>query len=623
MTTTFATTAATISTRSTTHHIIDFGDSRPSEYKHGTTRGRAPLTTIDPAMSQARGRLPNGTGTKRSVKGGDGYAEGGANGWGGKRKAAEYDEDVEGFQFTRATAPKKSKPATIDDKLVPKPATDEDTQYQQPARRQKGRGRPPKTADAPPRTVTFETPNGNLPTRPLRRTSKRLAEEEPSTAVIEKSSKPRLKSNDDDPAPISVSKKRGASKSKDSQKEPQREEEVEGQATTPLADSNTQKIALPFADTPVIRKNKEMRMEKNQKGQRRSSLGRRGRRASFLIESGVSNALPHDQVDTAHFYKHIECEGLSEPKRMRQLLTWCATRSLGEKPSGSRSGDESARLAARVIQEELLEDFANRPELSDWFGRQEITPPAVVIKKPNPRNIQNAQKIKELEEQIQKLQLERQSLTSLLRPPSMPRIRPPSPTSAQTSETQEPSTLIPELEAINPALLDPSQLAILASLSPSNSTSTSTSTNKSTSTPPTDTSRTSISNISSRLSRLTTSLIPILDSFASGIHDIELFRRAADDVAKQVLAICARRLEERDQLQPRLGGVEELGRRTNGRTMRMRRRKVKRKVGETGEDEEGEAEEGEDADGDGEDSLRIEKEDLALVLGALSRLESR
>lgn len=90
MTTAFATTGATISTRSTTHHIIDFGDSRPSRYEHGTTRSRAPLTTVDPAMSQARGRLPNGNGTKKSVKGGDGYAEGGANGWGGKRKAGEW-----------------------------------------------------------------------------------------------------------------------------------------------------------------------------------------------------------------------------------------------------------------------------------------------------------------------------------------------------------------------------------------------------------------------------------------------------------------------------------------------------------------------------------------------------
>lgn len=30
---------------------------------------------------------------------------------------------------------------------------------------------------------------------------------------------------------------------------------------------------------------------------------------------------------------------------MRQLMTWCATRALDDKPSGSRSDDDSARLA--------------------------------------------------------------------------------------------------------------------------------------------------------------------------------------------------------------------------------------------------------------------------------------
>lgn len=134
-------------------------------------------------------------------------------------------------------------------------------------------------------------------------------------------------------------------------------------------------------------------------------------------------ALPHDAVDAAHFYKHIEGEGLPEPRRMKQLLTWCATRALGKKPSGSRSEDESARLAgtqgilqqlffhsgwltwsvaARVIQEELLKDVGSRSELSDWFGREETTPPPVVVKKPNPKNVHNADKIKELEDHIQK-----------------------------------------------------------------------------------------------------------------------------------------------------------------------------------------------------------------------------
>ena len=48
------------------------------------------------------------------------------------------------------------------------------------------------------------------------------------------------------------------------------------------------KIALPFADTPIIRRNQEMRKGGGD-GQRRSSLGNRGRRASSLIESGKSN----------------------------------------------------------------------------------------------------------------------------------------------------------------------------------------------------------------------------------------------------------------------------------------------------------------------------------------------
>lgn len=57
---------------------------------------------------------------------------------------------------------------------------------------------------------------------------------------------------------------------------------------------------------------------------------------------------------------------------------------------------------ARVIQEELLKDIGNKSELSDWFSREETTPPALVVKKPNPKNEQNAEKIKELEEHIQR-----------------------------------------------------------------------------------------------------------------------------------------------------------------------------------------------------------------------------
>lgn len=55
-----------------------------------------------------------------------------------------------------------------------------------------------------------------------------------------------------------------------------------------------------------------------------------------------------------------------------------------------------------MIQEELLQDFSNKPELYNWFSREDQAPPAVVVKQPNPKNIQNAEKIKELEEHIKR-----------------------------------------------------------------------------------------------------------------------------------------------------------------------------------------------------------------------------
>ena len=100
-------------------------------------------------------------------------------------------------------------------------------------------------------------------------------------------------------------------------------------------------ISLPFSDTPIINRNKELRKKGN--GARRSSLGLRGRRASSLIENGHS-AIPHREVETSEFYKHIEAEGLSEPRRMKQLLTWTGERCMGEKPSHGNL-DSGAELA--------------------------------------------------------------------------------------------------------------------------------------------------------------------------------------------------------------------------------------------------------------------------------------
>lgn len=117
------------------------------------------------------------------------------------------------------------------------------------------------------------------------------------------------------------------------------EEDVDIQATpatadTPLEkDPNATKIALPFSDTPINNRNKEFRKKGGAGGggARRSSITMRGRRASSLIENGQS-AIPHKEVDPSEFFKHIEAEVQSEPRRMKQLLTWCGERALSEKP---------------------------------------------------------------------------------------------------------------------------------------------------------------------------------------------------------------------------------------------------------------------------------------------------
>jgi len=117
------------------------------------------------------------------------------------------------------------------------------------------------------------------------------------------------------------------------------EDQPDEQDATPNAhpQSQPQMIALPFSDTPIINRNKEFRKKGGAgAGGRRSSLGMRGRRASSLIENGQS-ALPHREIDPAEFHKYIAPEGLSEPRRMKQLLIWCGERALSEKPPhGSR-----------------------------------------------------------------------------------------------------------------------------------------------------------------------------------------------------------------------------------------------------------------------------------------------
>ncbi|KAI9751375.1 MAG: hypothetical protein M4579_006098 [Chaenotheca gracillima] len=400
-----------------------------------------------------------------------------------RKKTASYEEEADdGFKFTRTRSKKVQPPPPI-------PESPQSEKRAPPARRKKSLSTSGGQHDAREKEVT-------RPRRKSPRFSGGSAHEDERIKQPEK--KVRTPSNAQ-----------------------QRSPQVSDQASGDSENKESKQIALPFSDTPVISRNKEFRKNPGS-GHRRSSIGLRGRRASSLIDSG-SNAVPHREVKVSDFYKHISGEGLSEPRRMKQLLIWCGTRAMGEKPSYS-SKDSHARLAARVIQEELLKDFSNRSELSDWFSREESTP-AAIVKKPNPRNISNAAKVGELEAQIKKLEEEREAWESLKKPLT------------KTSTSKLPTDIVPSPGTIDSSLLDPEQAGILSSLS---------------------TNKDIVASTGSDLKEIASTLEFKVDQFAEGVHRLGQYQETADRVASRVLALAATRLDRREREKLARAGTAEM-----------------------------------------------------------------
>lgn len=128
---------------------------------------------------------------------------------------------------------------------------------------------------------SIKAPSEESEAKPVRRSARHSGEHEKGSA---------------DPPPLQVKKRRkdrGSSESKVNQdsanlqapQEPQRQEASQDHTQPIEITFDATKIALPFADTPRIQRNKDMRKTN---AARRSSLGLRGRRASSLIDSGKS-----------------------------------------------------------------------------------------------------------------------------------------------------------------------------------------------------------------------------------------------------------------------------------------------------------------------------------------------
>lgn len=225
-----------------------------------------------------------------------------------RKRKTNYDEEDDGFVFSRVKRkkPRSSITAQPDPPVaplapppVPHEAAKDEIRAKEPKNTKKTISLLPEPQDVgeevlpkkrQKRRMSFSTPAAKEP-QPVRR-SKRL-----STDPQPESGSPTVKP----PQELKLLKKRKGTGEKhkpppSQDDEPPIEERPaqKGHSVPDLPPSedathSATQIALPFADTPVISRNKAMREGKSGKVERRSSMGLRGRRASSLIDSGTSN----------------------------------------------------------------------------------------------------------------------------------------------------------------------------------------------------------------------------------------------------------------------------------------------------------------------------------------------
>ena len=185
---------------------------------------------------------------------------------------AAYDSNEDDFTFSRK--PKKQQTARAlnsrDADSQPLRRVDED----KPAPKPRGRKRYSDNLDS-------DQNETRAPAPPTARRSKRLSGEDAISADVNdqrlthETRRGRIEERSPNPPPLKTAKT------------PQPNEEG-----TLLIDRKRKstKIALPFNDTPVIQRNKEMR-QTSAENRRRSSSTMRGRRASSLIDNGTSTGM--------------------------------------------------------------------------------------------------------------------------------------------------------------------------------------------------------------------------------------------------------------------------------------------------------------------------------------------
>lgn len=136
----------------------------------------------------------------------------------------------------------------------------------------------PKTTQKKTRRRLPTTPEREVTEKPSRR-SKRLSDEKSTEAAAQPSPHRRAHAKSHENADRSPSPGRGR---------PLTVEKKRSQPAEERRETRVMQISLPFADTPIQRRNKEMR-KTSAESHRRSSTGMRGKRASSVIDEGRGN----------------------------------------------------------------------------------------------------------------------------------------------------------------------------------------------------------------------------------------------------------------------------------------------------------------------------------------------
>ncbi|KAF8589354.1 hypothetical protein K439DRAFT_1657984 [Ramaria rubella] len=173
---------------------------------------------------------------------------------------------------------------------------------------------------------------------------------------------------------------------------------------------------IPLRDTPTIDRNRAMRGEPVER--RRSSLSRRGKRASSSFENTGVIPQPHASVASSNFHKHIDRE-LPEAHRARHLLVWCASRTSARPGSSSRvdnptlppltsEGVSMLQEVQKEVQKMLTEQridtsFSNRIEEN---GKPQV--------KPHEQNVRNLKREDDFMRHIDRCKREDEAWTSVI-----------------------------------------------------------------------------------------------------------------------------------------------------------------------------------------------------------------